>query len=118
MAIGTKRRPPKLLRAIGAGRELRGRSVQSGGHRRRHRQQHLSTLGRHQKPDQGRKPRGAVVLARQPDGDTNGKHKAQVREDRITGSRQNRDTEQIRLTQSQQQARHRQHRDRQHQRAA
>ena len=80
--------------------------------------QHLGTLRRDQITHHAREPRGAVILARESDGDADREQQAEVREDRIAGGGDRRDIEQIGLAESQQQRGDRQHRDRQHQGAA
>src|SRR5690606_1440444 len=59
-----------------------------------------------------------VILPREPHRDADREQQSEVREDRIARRRDRRDTEQVRLTQVQQQRRDRQYGDRQHQRAA
>ena len=59
-----------------------------------------------------------MVLAREAHRDADGEKQAEVGEDRVARRGHRRDVEQVGLAQAQQQARDRQHRDGQHQRAA
>ena len=86
--------------------------------RRRRRDENFRAPGGDQIGDHGGEPSGAVILARQPDGDPHREEQPEIVEDRLPRRPHHRQIEQVRLSEPKQQGRDRQHRDRQHQRAA
>jgi len=80
--------------------------------------QHLGAFGQDEEADGAGKSRRAVILAREADRDADCEQQSEVREDRIAGSGDKRDVEQVGLAEPEQQTGDRKHRDRQHQRPA
>jgi hypothetical protein len=85
---------------------------------RRRRQQSFDAVRGHQKSDESRKPGRTVILARQAHPDADRKQQPEIRKNRVSGRRHRRPTEHVGLSQAQQEAGDRQHRDGQHQRPA
>ena len=80
--------------------------------------EHLRALGGDQIRHHGRKPGGAVILARESDRDTDREQQSEIVEDRLPGSLEDGQIQQVRLAEAKQQGCDRQYRDRQHQGAA